>query len=153
MIVLVDEKLTNDIELMVFGSDEPDNPPEFGVKVHYMGSFSDDLSISMLYSAADIMVVPSRSESFSNTVLEALSCGTPVAAFRIGGIPDQIDHKRNGYLAKPFDSTDLARGINFILEDDSRWQEMSLAARQKVVEFFNENRIAREYVKVYESFK
>lgn len=147
---LLKSRVSFDFELMVFGSKEPENPPDFGVPVHYMGRFSDDLSLSMIYSAADVMLVPSMYENFPNTGLESLNCGTPVAAFRIGGIPDQIDHKVNGYLAEPYDSEDLARGIAYILEDEERWQQMSRAARKKAEECFNEERIAQEYIKVYE---
>ena len=117
---LVDKKMVGDFEIMVFGSDEPDNPPDFCTKVHYMGRFKDNLSLSILYDAADIMIVPSRSESFPNTVLESLNCATPVAAFRIGGIPDQIDHMVNGYLAEPYDSDDLAKGIAYKVKKERR---------------------------------
>jgi len=147
---IVDESFIDNIELMVFGSEKPDNAPSFGVTVHYMGRLYDEISLSLLYSAADIMIVPSLSESFGQTILESLSCGTPVAAFRTGGIPDQIDHMDNGYLAKPFDSRDLARGIVYILNDKIRWSNMSKAARRKAVKCFSENVIASEMLKVYE---
>lgn len=147
---LVKQNLPFEFELMVFGSDEPENPPAFGVPIHYMGRFVDDLSLSMLYSAADVMLVPSMYENFPNTGLESMNCGTPVVSFKIGGLPDQIDHKVNGYLAEPYDSEDFARGIAYVLEDNERWQEMSHAARRKAEKYFNEKRIAREYMKVYE---
>lgn len=147
---VVEQKMADNFELMVFGSDEPENPPEFGVRVHYMGRFKDNLSLSILYSAAYLMIVPSRSECFPNTVLEAMNCGTPVAAFRIGGIPDQIDHLQNGYLAEPYDSEDLARGIAYILADAKRWEDMSHAAREKVVRLFGWRTVAERYLQIYE---
>ncbi len=147
---VVEQKMVDNFELMVFGSDESENSPSFGTKVHYMGRLKDNLSLAVLYSAADVMIVPSRSECFPNTALESINCGTPVVAFRIGGIPEQIDHKVNGYLAKPYDSRDLAQGIAYILEDNERWTKMSRAARSKAVEHFNEKLIATEMVKVYE---
>ena len=147
---LLEQNLVDNIELMVFGSDEPQDPPDFGAKIYYMGRFVDDLSLSMLYSAADVMIVPSRSETLPNTALEAISSGIPVVAFRIGGLPDQIEHKVNGYLAEPFDCEDLAQGIAYVLEDDERWQKMSQSAREKAVSCFSEEKVAKGYMAIYE---
>ena len=146
---VTEKQMIDNFELMVFGSDEPKNPPDFGAKVHYMGRFKDNLSLSILYGAADVMVVPSRSESFSNTVQESLSCGTPVVAFRIGGIPDQIDHLQNGYLAEPYDSADLAKGIAYILEDEDRRINMGCIARKKIERLFSWQKIAEDYIRIY----
>jgi glycosyltransferase involved in cell wall biosynthesis len=67
--------------------------------------------VALLYAAVDVLVTPSRQDNLSNTIVESLACGTPAVAFDIGGMPDMIEHKINGYLAKPFDTSDLAAGI------------------------------------------
>ncbi|MCK7575581.1 MAG: glycosyltransferase [Chromatiales bacterium] len=72
------------LELVVFGQTEPKNAPDLGFSVHYCGRLSDDLSLRVLYSAADAMLVPSRQEAFGQTASEALACGTPVIAFDTG---------------------------------------------------------------------
>ena len=65
--------------------------------------------------------------------MESLSCGTPVVGFTVGGIPEIIDHKRNGFLAKPFDCTAFADGINWIHNLDSvKVKNISQNARQKL---------------------
>jgi glycosyltransferase involved in cell wall biosynthesis len=92
-------------ELIVFGSSEPYNAPEFPLKVHYLGVLSDEIAIALLYSAADVFVLPSLQENLPNTILEAMACGTPAVAFNIGGIPDLIEHEYNGYLARPFETS------------------------------------------------
>ena len=104
-----------------------------------------------MYSAADVMLVPSKSENFPNTILEAMSSGTPCVAFGVGGIPDIIDHKDNGYLAKPFDVNDLTDGIKFVLQSISVGSYMSDSARRKIEKFYSDEIIAKKYIKLYDS--
>lgn len=106
------------IELVVFGESEPTHSIDVGFPVHYMGHLHDDLSLRILYSAVNCMIIPSRQENLPNTGLEALACGTPIVGFDIGGLPDLIIHKQNGWLAKAFDVSDLASGINWVLENN-----------------------------------
>ena len=114
----------DELELVIFGSSRPEQPPEFGFKEHYLGKFSDDLSLALIYSAADVFIAPSIQEAFGNTVLEALACKTPCVGFDIGGIPDMVEHQKNGYLAQPYKTEDLALGISWILEDEARYQQL-----------------------------
>ena len=61
------------------------------------------------------MVIPSRLDNLPNIGVEAHACATPVVAFHTGGLPDIVDHQRTGYLAKAFDTEDLAHGIAWVL--------------------------------------
>ena len=79
-----------------------------------------------------------------------MSCGTPCIAFNIGGLPDMIEHKNNGYLARPFDADDLAKGIAWILEDNNRLKDLSINARNKIEKEFDPVYVARQYRKLYE---
>ena len=139
----------SNVELAVFGSGTPQNPPDFSFPVHYLGRFNDDLSLSVLYSAADVMVVPSLQENLSNVIMESLSCGTPVVAFDIGGNGDMIDQKINGYLAKPYDPSDLASGIEWIL-NNSNDKNLSDNCRSKVINNFEMKIVAKKYIELYE---
>ncbi len=142
-------KWSGKAELVVFGSSEPENPPDFGLPVHYLGYLYDDVGLALLYSAADVMVAPSRQDNLPNTVVESLACGTPAVAFDIGGMPDMIEHKINGYLAKPFDTSDLAAGIDWVLSDDKRHKDMCIKARDKAVACFDIKKVARQYAELY----
>ena len=115
----------------------------------YMGSLGDDVALALLYSAADVYVAPSLQENLSNTVMEALACGTPCVAFDVGGMPDMVEHRRNGYLARAFEAADLAAGIHWVIEDEARWRELSARARAKVMEEFELERIARRHLDLY----
>ena len=111
----------------------------------------DDVSLVLLYSAADIMVVSSRQDNLPNTVMESLACATPVVAFDIGGMPDMIEHQISGYLAKPFDNSDLAAGIDWVLSDEKRHKDLCIKAREKALARFDIEKIAKQYAELYES--
>lgn len=138
-------------ELVIIGASKPENPPDLGMKVHYMGHLHDEISQVLLYSAADAVVAPSMQENLSNTVMEALSCGTPVVAFNIGGMPDMIDHQMNGYLATPFEPMDLADGMIWVLTNASRRNALSQRARATVMERFALHAVAMRYSELYQS--
>lgn len=144
-------KLEN-TEIIVFGSNCSDLADHIPIKINFIGSLHDEISLSLLYSAANLFVCPSRSENLPNTILESMACGTPVVGFNIGGIPDIIDHKVNGYLATPFSSDDLAQGINWILEDENRYSQLSAKAREKVSNCFNIDTVAQKYKHLYKSY-
>lgn len=137
-------------ELVVIGASAPENPPDLGMKVHYMGHLHDEISQVLLYSAADVTVAPSMQENLSNTVMESLSCGTPVVAFNIGGMPDMVDHQYSGYLACPFELDDLAAGMMWVLEDKARHDMLSQHARQTVVERYALKTVANRYLTLYQ---
>ncbi len=137
-----------DIELVVFGSSEPQNPPNFGFKAHYVGKLSDDVSLVSLYSAVDVMVVPSRQESFGQTATEAMACGTPVVCFAHTGLLDIVDHKKNGYLAKKLDSKDLSNGIKYIITHEN-YAYLSQNALNKVNTLFESKTVVNQYINFY----
>ena len=140
---------TESIEFVVFGSSEPQNSPKLPHKIHYLGHLHDDVSLVSLYSACDVMIVPSKRENLSNAIMESLSCGTPVVCFDIGGNSDMVNHKINGYLAQPFDTLDLAQGIDWVLNNEN-YDELSQNAREKVVREFDYGIVAKKYINLYE---
>lgn len=137
-----------DIELVVFGSSKPKEPQDLGFKTHYLGNLHDDVSLVTLYSAVDVMVVSSLQEAFGQTASEAMACGTPTVAFGHTGLLDIIDHKQNGYLSKPFDTTDLANGIEWALNAPN-YDELCRNAREKVVREFDSRVVAGKYIELY----
>ena len=86
----------NNVLLVVVGRqwEAPDKMPPH----RYLGEVKSEAEMSLLYSAADVFVMPSTEDNFPNTVLESLASGTPVAGFNIGGVSEQIEHGKNGVL-------------------------------------------------------
>jgi glycosyltransferase involved in cell wall biosynthesis len=136
------------IEFVVFGSSKPKESQDFGFKTHYLGHLHDDVSLVTLYSAVDIMIVPSIQENLSNAIMESLACATPVVGFNIVGNSDMIDHKQNGYLAKPFDIRDLKNGIEWILNNENH-DELCQNAREKILKEFDSRVVTWKYIKLY----
>lgn len=138
------------IELVIFGAAKPEKTIDLGFKTHYVGRLNDDLSLALVYSAADVMIVPSVQEAFGQTASESQSCGTPVVAFRATGVQDVVEHQRTGYLAAPFEVEDLAKGIAWVLEDRERHQKLQYAARQRSLKSFSSETQAQRYISLYE---
>lgn len=139
-----------DAMLAVFGADAPAAAPATGMPVTFLGRIRDEASLAMAYAAADLFVAPSLQESFCQTLVEAMACGTPAVAFRATGPLDIVDHLENGYLAEPCDPADLARGIDWILANRDRQGELADRARRRVVRDFALEAVARQYLGFYE---
>lgn len=136
-------------ELVVFGDTEPDSMPDLGIPTRFVGHIDNDEQLASLYAAGDVMVVPSIQEAFGKTIIEAMACGTPVVAFGSGGPVDVIEHCETGYLAEPFDPTDLARGIAWCLEDPERRRRTGQRARERVESTYDIGAIAGQYTELY----
>ena len=114
-------------------------------------ALSSNFKCSLLpetYGSCDLVVVPSYQENLSNVIFEALTCGRPVVAFEIGGNNDLIDHKNNGYLAKPYDHLDLANGIKWILNHPNPLA-LESAAREKISDEFSYDKIASSHIDLF----
>lgn len=108
---------------------------------------SDERRMALIYAAADVFVTPSLQDNLPNTIVEAMSCGTPCVGFHVGGIPEMIHHKQDGYVARYRDANDLAEGIRYVLSHP----ELAQAATQYAHETYDEHRVAQMYMKEYES--
>lgn len=139
----------DDVLAVVFGADRPSKEPEIGIPVHYLGKLTDVVALRLAYSSADVFVSASRAESFNKTLAESMACGTPTVAFAVGGHLDIIDHQENGYLAHPFDTSDLAKGVLFVL-NHSDYNALAHHAREKVVRAFHPESVAQRYVSLYQ---
>jgi glycosyltransferase involved in cell wall biosynthesis len=137
-----------DCMLVVFGAQQLELP-DLDIEVRFIGTLTDDIALSVLYCAADVMVVPSKQENLPNTIMESMACGTPVVAFRIGGIPDLIEHCQTGYMAEGFDTADLALGIKWTLEQSGADCSLGKNAREKVEREFAIDVVSARYMSLY----
>lgn len=137
-------------ELLVYGTNEDMQRFDLSIPARSLGYINNDKMMALLYNAADVTIVPSLSENLSNTIMESLSCGTPVVGFDIGGNSDMIEYKKNGYLATERDSEDLAKGIEWCLAHNADGA-MSKNAREKVMNNYTIEIVSEQYKKLYES--
>jgi glycosyltransferase involved in cell wall biosynthesis len=79
--------------------------------------------------------------------MEAMACGVPCVGFNVGGIPEEIDHRKNGYVATYRDVDDLARGIAWVLGADA--DELRRQCLRKVAQNYSQSAVALRYVEVY----
>jgi glycosyltransferase involved in cell wall biosynthesis len=134
---------------VIFGESEPPVAPDFGIPAYWLGHLSDDATLSLAYSAADVLVLPSLQDNLPQTGVEAQSCGCPVVAFDCTGMPDLLEHRRTGYLARAFDIEDLAHGIEWVVADRERNAELSREARARAMRLWAPSVVVPQYVDVY----
>lgn len=127
------------------GSSPAVGPPDH----HHFGFVNSPRLLAALYSAADIVVVPSREDISSNVTLEASACGTPVVAFRIGGIPELIDDGSTGVLLPAIDPAAIAEAMRALLGNPDRTRTLGANARAKAEREFDIGIQAERYEEVY----
>jgi len=138
----------DDYELVIVGVSSVEE--SFHMKSHCLGRLNDEISMALVYASADVFIAPSLEDNLPNTVLESLACGTPVVAFNIGGMPDMVSHEKNGFLARGFDTGELAVGLQWVLSDEQRWKKLSEEARKTIMNSFTLECAASRYRDIYE---
>ena len=149
--LLADEhaELREQIGVVVIGGHADEVVAELPFESFALGYVADEQRMARIYRAADVFVLPSLSENLPNTIMESMACGVPCVGFKVGGIPEEIDHKKNGYVAAYRDSRDLARGLYWSLfEADAT--ELSHAAVRKVSQHYSQSSVSLRYSELYQ---
>jgi len=107
--------------------------------------------VPALLPALDIFVLPSRGEGISNTILEAMACGLPVVATRVGGNSELLVDGETGVLVAPGDPTALAAAIRGYVDDPDRRQAHGSAARQRIEQHFSIHSMVAAYTALYDA--
>lgn len=137
------------VTLLAYGSGKLP-PVGEGIEVVELGVLTSPRVQSLFYSAADVFVVPSRVESFGLTALEALACGTPVLAFRTGGLPDLITDGETGLLEDEIGSREgLKNKLLWLLTHPLERAEMGCRGRSRVEKQFTDALMAKRYQNLY----
>lgn len=141
---------TSSTELVIFGS-TPKEKIEFGeMNVNYLGHIHEEAALSEIYSACDVMVIPSRIESFGQTASEAISSGCPVVCFDTSGLRDIIIDSYNGLLAPTYSSSSLSENIDKVLSNENLQNFLAENGRDYAVSKFDEKTVARGLEILYE---
>ena len=140
--------LPDHLGVIVLGGDAESVKEALPLSVYPVNYLSNEREIAQLYSAADLFVTPSLQDNLPNTIVEAMACGVPCVGFDVGGIPEMINHKQDGYVADYCDSIDFAQGIAWCL-NDRRYADLSRAARESALATYGESAVAHRYLEVY----
>jgi len=136
--------------IVIFGQSKPAKcEHQLPLPIRYMAHISDELTMARLYSACDVMVVPSRQETFGQTASEAQACGVPVVGFQVGGLVDIVEQEQTGFLVKPFDSVKLSCAIRRVVTDSKLRHRLSLNARTRAKRLWCHRIVARQYNEAY----
>ena len=136
------------VSVAILGGHAEDIADQLPFPTYTLGYVNDEHRIVSVYQAADVFVLPSLSENLPNTIMEAMACGVPCVGFRVGGIPEEIDHRENGYVADYRDAADLARGLYYVLEE-ADYAQLQHNCQQKVAHSYSQQSVARRYIELY----
>ena len=131
--------------LIIVGSYKERHLSKINSNFIILGNIKDKKLLNKIYNFSDILALPSRLDNLPNVGLEAQSCGLPIVSFNVGGIADIIDHKKNGYLAKPFNIKDYFNGINYLIKNLKETSSNSLI-KSKIWSYSN---ISQKYKKLF----
>ncbi len=120
----------------------------FGVKgdVIFLGKQDD---VESLLAVADLLLLPSADEAFGLAALEGMSCGVPVVATSVGGVPEVLEDGKSGFLLPPGDIEGMARAALELLQHGERLAEFRAAARRRAVEHFDTTLVVPRYEAFY----
>jgi glycosyltransferase involved in cell wall biosynthesis len=119
---------------------------EIGNSVDFLGKYSN---VTDLMVSADVFVLPSRREGMPNVLMEAMLRALPCVATDISGSQDLIEHMNTGILVPPLAVQQLADGIIYMLTHRQRAAQMAINARKKIIESYDIEFVAEEYIKLY----
>jgi N-acetyl-alpha-D-glucosaminyl L-malate synthase BshA len=114
--------------------------------IAFLGKQDD---VESLLAAADLFLLCSQEEAFGLAALEAMSCGVPVIATTVGGVPEVVEDGKTGFLLAPGDVEGMARAALALLADRQRHAEFRTAARQRAVSLFDTSLIVPQYEAYY----
>lgn len=137
-----------DVHVAVMGGSGEEIAGQLQCTTHVLGYVREHQRIANVYRAADVFVLPSLNDNLPNTIMEAMACGVPCVGFGIGGIPEMIDHKKNGYIAEPRNVQQLAEGIAYCLAEENR-SRLSDECTKKVADTYSQKAVAEKFIDLY----
>jgi glycosyltransferase involved in cell wall biosynthesis len=141
----------DDLFLLSLGEGKPTLKEE--IPHLHLGYINNERILSLVYSAANVFVIPSLQEAFGQTALESMACGTPVVGFDVGGIPDFVRHGKTGLLAPLRDVRELRSAIVALLQDPAKLDEVAAHCRRVAQEEYSYQVQVQHYIDLYETIR
>ncbi len=135
------------VQFLILGRNYAQSLPE-NLPAKFVGFESNINKILRYYQTSDIYVTTAIEDNLPTTVMEALSCGLPCLGFKVGGIPELIDHNRNGFI---LDSGDVKSLTDLLLNPEIDWLKLGLAARDKAKSTYDTHVVLDQIVNEYRS--
>ncbi len=142
------EEIPNTIAV-IFGQSGGLDDLKSNIPIYSVGILNDSESMALLYSVANLFIIPSRLDNLPNTGVEATACGLPIVGFEVGGLPDIVENNKNGYLVEPFNYKKMGNAISKIINNENIQKEFGLNSRAKAYKNFSYERIAFQYKNLY----
>jgi glycosyltransferase involved in cell wall biosynthesis len=140
---------TNKISLLTFGEID-EEIKKVGIPIVSFGFIQSDDKLAQVYSAADAFLLPSLEDNFPNTILEAMSCGTPCITFSVGGLPELIQNGFNGYMVPCFDINIFGEKVINIVKNPAKRKQMGTNCRELIEKKYQLKHQAIKYIELYE---
>lgn len=134
--------------IAVLGGQAEELAEQLPLPSYPLGYISDERKIANVYSSVDMFVLPSLEDNLPNTIMEAMACGVPCVGFNTGGIPEMIDHLRNGYVAEYKNVDDLTKGMEWVMLEADR-NVLGEEAQKKVNANYSQHAVAMKYIEAY----
>ena len=148
------EKEFQNFKVLIFGNDYGYKPrlvrliSKYNLK-KYVSLIEGEAKLSLAWNAADIGVLPSHQEGFSNSLLEGMSSGTAMIVTNVGGNPEAIEHNVEGILVNPKKPFEIFEALFSLVKNKRRRDEMGLSGRKKAKKLFDQEKMIREMRKIY----
>lgn len=145
------KSLKNELVLVCFGTGGNIAKDLTDLTVIELGYIAGDRLKSIVYSAADVFVFPTRADIFGLVLLESMACGTPMVSFAVGGVPELVRPGITGLLAEPENPADLSAKLTELLEDSALRANLSKNCRRIAVEEYSVELQAQRYIALYKN--
>lgn len=145
------KSLVNQGKVIVLVAGYPNNEvSNLGIPVKALGFVDDDHKINLMYNAADVTLLPSLEDNLPNILLESMACGTPVIAFKTGGMPDMIKHGKTGLITTAFNTDEFGKNILKLALNPVLRKRMGKKCRRLIEKRFKLETQAQKYLSLFE---
>lgn len=149
-VALLAERLPNiNILFIALGEESPSTKIGQAI-VKFVPYTKDPSTVAKYYQSADVYIHAARADTFPNVVLEALACGTPVVATKVGGISEQIENGKTGFLVSVGDALGMADSVQRLIENETLYNQISEQAAKVAIEKFDLERMVDDYLGWYQ---